>query len=40
MDEIKKKYFLSRGFKFVQMKGPALFEEEIFTKQRKFIDEI
>ena len=29
-----------RGFKFVQMKGRALFQGEIITKQWKYIDEI
>ena len=29
-----------RGFKFVQMKGPALFQGEIIKKKRKYIDEI
>ena len=27
-----------RGFKFIQMKGPALFQGEIITKLRKYID--
>ena len=27
-----------RGFKFVQMKGPALFQREIITKLREYID--
>ena len=30
----------SRGFKFVQMKGPALFQGEIVMKKRKYNDEI
>ena len=29
-----------RGFKFVQMKGPALFQGQIITKLWKYIDEI
>ena len=29
-----------RGFKFVQMTGPALFQGEIITKYRKYNDEI
>ena len=29
-----------RGFKFVQMKGPAFFQGKIITKWRKYIDEI
>ena len=29
-----------RGFKFVQMKGPALFQGEIILKKRKYIEEI
>ena len=29
-----------RGFKFIQMKDPALFQGEIITKEQKYIDEI
>ena len=29
-----------RGFKFVQIMGPALFQGEIITKYQKYIDEI
>ena len=31
---------LGQGFKFLQMKGPTLFQGDEITKKRKYIDEI